>query len=341
MTSGDYKFLTRAAARVSTGLARTEQVGRRRLTKLFHAGHLDRFRRSRAPAARSRGPTSSARKVTACFARSASSSARARFEPPDGLRLPLRPPRGPPQRVGARVAPACSGPRSLAWDGETEYRSADRSAPTPRCASMTTAASKGCATRGRGSSGPTRCSRSRAAPSKAPARSSSSTTAPRRVDKNFEKFLRYDGLLCWWWRHTWLAARPRSPFVIFVCQDDGQRDTFLEVADRELTGHLWHPSDGAGGHEYVGRDHILFATEVDMHRWRARRVARTAVPVRQSRTPRRWRPARCRSSWRGDPRARPPCKARRVIRGTHRDQAGPCPSKRPTKSLVFRFRPLV
>jgi hypothetical protein len=28
--------------------------------------------------------------------------------------------------------------------------------------------------------------------------------------------------------------------VLFVFQDDDQRETFLDVADRELTGHLWH-----------------------------------------------------------------------------------------------------
>lgn len=87
----------------------------------------------------------------------------------------------------------------------------------------------------------------------------------RRVDKNFEKFLRYDCFLCWWWRHTWLAGQPSTPFVVFVCQDDDQRATFLDVADRELTGHLWHPSDGLGRHEYVGCDHVLFSTERDIH----------------------------------------------------------------------------
>jgi len=88
----------------------------------------------------------------------------------------------------------------------------------------------------------------------------------RRVDKNFEKFLRYDALLCAWWWHTPLARHRDPPFVVFVCQEEHQRSTFMQAADRELTGHLWHPSDGAYRHEYVGRDQILFAVEVDMHR---------------------------------------------------------------------------
>jgi protein involved in plasmid replication-relaxation len=87
----------------------------------------------------------------------------------------------------------------------------------------------------------------------------------RRVDKNFEKFLRYDALLCSWWRYTELADHGVEPFVVFVCQDDDQRDTFLRAADHQLTGHVWHASDGASGHEYPGREHMLFAVEVDVH----------------------------------------------------------------------------
>ena len=87
----------------------------------------------------------------------------------------------------------------------------------------------------------------------------------RRVDKNFEKFRRYENLLCWWWPQTDLAFGADLPFVLFVCQDDAQRDTFLEVADRELTGHLWHPSDAPDAQPHPGRDQMLFATELDMH----------------------------------------------------------------------------
>ncbi|HEX5924584.1 MAG TPA: hypothetical protein VFY45_12190 [Baekduia sp.] len=39
---------------------------------------------------------------------------------------------------------------------------------------------------------------------------------------------------------------------------------FLHAADRRLTGRVWHPSDGAGRHEYIGRRH-LFAVEFDIH----------------------------------------------------------------------------
>lgn len=88
----------------------------------------------------------------------------------------------------------------------------------------------------------------------------------RRVDKNFEKFLRYDALLCSWWRYTNLADNGVPPFVIFVCQDEQQRDAFLHAADHQLSGHVGHASDGAQGHEYASRDQMLFVVEVDMHR---------------------------------------------------------------------------
>jgi hypothetical protein len=35
----------------------------------------------------------------------------------------------------------------------------------------------------------------------------------RRVDKNHEKFRRYDTFLCWWWQHTSFAPDPPSSTV--------------------------------------------------------------------------------------------------------------------------------
>ena len=87
----------------------------------------------------------------------------------------------------------------------------------------------------------------------------------RRLDKNFEKFKRYDSFLNWWWIQTYIAARGAAPFVLFVCQDRTQRDLFLAAADRELLGHRWHPDIDPEDHEYVGRQRILFASEIDAH----------------------------------------------------------------------------
>lgn len=87
----------------------------------------------------------------------------------------------------------------------------------------------------------------------------------RRVDKNYEKFRRYDAFLCWWWRYTTYASRPAPPYVLFVCQAEPQRAQFVTTADHELTGHRWHPSVGPERHEYAGRRRILFALEHDAH----------------------------------------------------------------------------
>jgi hypothetical protein len=87
----------------------------------------------------------------------------------------------------------------------------------------------------------------------------------RRVDKNYDKFRRYDTFLCWWWRHTPLVDSDQPPFVIFICQDQDQRRQFLSAADRELTGHRWHPSAPPEQHDHVGRRRILFAIERDAH----------------------------------------------------------------------------
>jgi hypothetical protein len=57
----------------------------------------------------------------------------------------------------------------------------------------------------------------------------------RRVDKNYEKFRRYDCFLNYWWRYTDFGA----PWVIFICQERGHAIQFLDAADRELDrGHL-------------------------------------------------------------------------------------------------------
>jgi hypothetical protein len=86
-----------------------------------------------------------------------------------------------------------------------------------------------------------------------------------RTDKNYDKFRRYDAYLAWWWRHTELGGRAEAPYVLFICQDDAQRDDFLARADRELSGHRWHPSRPADEHEYIGRRRILFCNERDAH----------------------------------------------------------------------------
>ncbi len=61
------------------------------------------------------------------------------------------------------------------------------------------------------------------------------------------------------------GERAEPPFVLFVCQDDAERDDFLASADHELTGHHWHPTHTPDQHKYIGRRHILFCNERDAH----------------------------------------------------------------------------
>jgi len=61
------------------------------------------------------------------------------------------------------------------------------------------------------------------------------------------------------------ADHSEPPYVLFICQDEGQRDDFLARADQELTGHRWHPNHPAAPHQYTGRRHILFCDERDIH----------------------------------------------------------------------------
>jgi hypothetical protein len=86
-----------------------------------------------------------------------------------------------------------------------------------------------------------------------------------RVDKNYEKFRRYDAFLSWWWRHTHYSQHGAPPFVVFVCQDELHRDKFLAAADRDLTGRLWHPSADPSPAHHPGRTRTLFACEPDAH----------------------------------------------------------------------------
>jgi hypothetical protein len=86
-----------------------------------------------------------------------------------------------------------------------------------------------------------------------------------RVDKNYEKFRRYDAFLTWWWRHTAFTDGGEPPWVLFVCQDESHRDRFLAAADRDLTGRLWHPSASPSEAHYLGRRRTLFACEPDAH----------------------------------------------------------------------------
>jgi hypothetical protein len=85
----------------------------------------------------------------------------------------------------------------------------------------------------------------------------------RRVDKNYEKFRRYEAFLAGWWR-TVMPDGARCPAVVFICQDADHRDRFLDAADWQLTAYQSRWADLHPEHEYPVRDRVLFAVEEDI-----------------------------------------------------------------------------
>lgn len=72
-----------------------------------------------------------------------------------------------------------------------------------------------------------------------------------------------------------MLHRGEPPWVLFICQNETHRDKFLTAADRDLTGHLWHPAVQLSEQHYPGRRRILFASEADIH---ARTLEALRVP---------------------------------------------------------------
>jgi hypothetical protein len=87
----------------------------------------------------------------------------------------------------------------------------------------------------------------------------------RRLDKNYDKFRRYDTFLNAWWLNSSCADQEQPPEVLFVCQDPQQREQFIRGADHQLTGHRRHSTLPPEQHRYIGRQRLLFAVESDAH----------------------------------------------------------------------------
>jgi Replication-relaxation len=88
----------------------------------------------------------------------------------------------------------------------------------------------------------------------------------RRVDKNYDKFRRYDLFLgTWRWRSD--PTERGAPYVLFLCEDETHLERFVAAADRELTGNRWHwGGDGVRQEKFDGRDRVLFARADDVYR---------------------------------------------------------------------------
>jgi hypothetical protein len=88
----------------------------------------------------------------------------------------------------------------------------------------------------------------------------------RRPSKQYPKFKAYDALISGWSLvHDRYQAMRERPRVIFVCQDEPQAWTFLEHADREVTGAVHRIGSPLTEAHYFGRENMHFVVERDMH----------------------------------------------------------------------------
>jgi hypothetical protein len=100
----------------------------------------------------------------------------------------------------------------------------------------------------------------------------------RRVDKNFDKFRRYETLLTVWWRATDLGC----PFVVFVCQDAEHRRRFIHAADYELTACLGRGTGPDREQRHAARDRTLFVLESDIRDGNPEAMLLPALPPRHA-----------------------------------------------------------
>jgi hypothetical protein len=88
----------------------------------------------------------------------------------------------------------------------------------------------------------------------------------RRPSKQYPKFKAYDALISGWsFVHDRYQAMRERPRVIFVCQDEPQAWSFLEHADRDVTGAIHRIGSPLSEAHYFARENMYFVVERDMH----------------------------------------------------------------------------
>jgi hypothetical protein len=88
----------------------------------------------------------------------------------------------------------------------------------------------------------------------------------KRPNRNFRKFLHYDALLTAWWRNVPRYRELESPpRIVFVCASKAHAFSFMEAADRQVTGRLAQPGTPEAAWPFPGREGMLFAAERDVH----------------------------------------------------------------------------
>lgn len=253
-----WRFLTTSQALELWWPETAAQVGRRRLTKLFSAGYLDRFR----PVAR-RGSFPwtyrLGREGHRLLQRTELISASERFEPPEiyDYRYVLH-----HIHLNAWVMAwrRLLGEQLLSWQGEMQID------PPPR--GHRSRASDDISGLQDGRPRPLRPDavlEVAARDGDVPHTFLVEYDRTRRIDKNFDKFRRYDTFATTWWHNSQFGAADRPPWVLFICQTVEHCDRFVHSADRQVTGCAV-PLDGdAGTTLFPGRRRMLFVAEPNMH----------------------------------------------------------------------------
>jgi hypothetical protein len=238
------------------------QVGRRRLTKLFAAGYLDRFRpvaqRGSFPWTYQLG-----REGHRLLQRAGLLDPAARHEPVDvyDYRYVLHDVHLSSWVVAWR---RLLGKALLRWDGEMQV---DPPAPVDRASSSEASHRAGALKDARQRPiRPDAVLEVAGRDEQRPHTFMVEYDRTRRVDKNFAKFRRYDCFASVWWRDSPYGVAERPPWVVFVCQSSEQRDLFLRSAHQHVTGRLVNVD---GRVCFPGRERLLFVDEADMHAGRA------------------------------------------------------------------------
>jgi hypothetical protein len=88
-----------------------------------------------------------------------------------------------------------------------------------------------------------------------------------RPSYNHDKFLAYDAFLCGWsLAHRPYQTQGTRPAVVFVCPDPHATLTCAREADEALTGRIGVMGTPPEHWYFLGRDHLFFAIEADLHR---------------------------------------------------------------------------
>jgi hypothetical protein len=107
----------------------------------------------------------------------------------------------------------------------------------------------------------------------------------RRVDKNYDKFRRYEAFLAGWWSNV--RTEERRPAVLFICQDEEHRERFIRAADGQLTAYETRWAELNPAQEYRARQRFLFAGETDLQDGLAYALRLPPQPPRSADTERR------------------------------------------------------